>query len=227
MIDQDKNKAKDVVKKAGIKTAAYFVTYPKQHINESQVPLKFPLFIKPPNLSGGSGVDDDSVVHDFKQYKAKVKSLEEDLNSESLVEEYLTGREFTVAIIESAEDSQLQVSGLELLPLINGRGDYVIGSEMKSSTTETLVCSIEDGTMKDSIIDLASNVFNAIGARGYGRVDIRLNSENEPQFMEINLIPSVINGSGNFQKAVEKNLNLSYDDMLLRIVNLGLNHASV
>jgi D-alanine-D-alanine ligase len=221
ILEQDKNRAKDVVKRAGLKTSPYFVTYTKQHTSESQIPLKFPLFIKPPNLSGGMGVNDASVVRNFKQYKSKIKSLENDFGSESLVEEYLTGREFTVAILQSTTGSSLQTSSLEILPTANKHGDYIIGSDMKSSNTETPVATLDNGEIKDSITDLASKVFIAIGASGYGRVDIRLNSEGEPQFMEINLIPSTINGSGNFQKAVEKNLGLSYDNMLLQIVDLG------
>jgi D-alanine-D-alanine ligase len=221
ILEQDKNRAKDIIKKAGLKTSPYFVTYTKQHTSESQIPLKFPLFIKPPNLSGGMGVNDASVVHNFKQYKSKIKSLENDFGSESLVEEYLTGREFTVAILQSSTDLSLQTSSLEILPTANKQGDYIIGSDMKSSSIETPVNGVEKGEMNDAITNLASNAFKAIGASGYGRVDIRLNSKGEPHFMEINLIPSTINGSGNFQKAIEKNLGLKYDDMLLHIVNLG------
>jgi len=222
IIEQDKNRAKDVVKKAGLKTAPYFITYTKQHSYESQVPLRFPLFIKPPNLSGGMGIDNNSVVHNFAQYRTKVKALELELDSESLVEEYLTGREFTVAILQSPDDASLHTTVLELLPVINVNGDYIIGSQMKSSKTETTTITLDNGSMKDSVLELASNVFRAVGARGYGRVDIRLDSCGEPQFMEINLIPSTINGSGNFQKALEKNTGMQYDDMLLRIVELGL-----
>ena len=71
-LDEDKDKAKKVIAKAELKTANHFMAYSGQHINESQLPLKFPMFIKPPNLGAGMGISNDSLVNNFKGNSKKV-----------------------------------------------------------------------------------------------------------------------------------------------------------
>jgi D-alanine-D-alanine ligase len=92
---------------------------------------------------------------------------------------------------------------------------------MKSSKEETAVATVAEGIVKASVTRLAKDVFVAIGGRDYGRIDIRLDKNNVPHFLEVNLIPSIINGSGNFQKACLINIGLDYDGMLLQIVELA------
>jgi hypothetical protein len=52
--------------------------------------------------------------------------------------------------------------------------------------------------------------------------DIRQDSKGNAQFLEANLIPSLITNYGSFPKACVINLDLNYEDMIVRIVELGL-----
>lgn len=71
-----------------------------------------------------------------------------------------------------------------------------------------------------STLALAS--FHALGARDYGRIDIRLDSDGVANFLEANLIPSLISGYGSFPKACELNIGLEYEPMIISITELGL-----
>jgi D-alanine-D-alanine ligase len=223
MLDEDKSKAKEVIKKADISTANYFMAYSGQHINVSQLPLDFPMFIKPPKMGGGAGIDDKSVVNTFKEYKDKIKSLEIDHKSEALVEEYLEGREFTVAILKNYKKDNYNVMPLEMLAKAGKDGLKILGSDAKKADLEK-VALIDDQQLVDQLSQLALNVFEIVNARDLGRVDIRMDADGVPHFLEINLLPSVIEGYGNFQKACELHLGLKYDDMLIKVVDLGLSH---
>lgn len=220
-LDHFKDQAKSVIMNANLKTSNYFMAAKDEFTHESQLTLSFPLFIKPPRLGGGFGIGPDSVIRNFKDFTKKVAFLSDELHSNSLVEEYLDGREFTVAILQSPDRSHLQILPIEMLPKKNALGDRVIDHAMKSSAEETAVANIADGVIKESVINLAREAFKAIGARDYGRIDIRLDKNNTPHFLEANLIPSIINGSGNFQKACLINIGLDYESMLLRIVGLA------
>ena len=68
-------------------------------------------------------------------------------------------------------------------------------------------------------------VFDALTARDFARIDIRIDKMGEPQFLEANLIPSLINGYGSFPKACVINLDLDYESMILSIVRLALDRA--
>jgi D-alanine-D-alanine ligase len=225
-LDHYKDRAKSAVKNAGLTTSDYFMASKGEFAEESQLPLDFPLFVKPPHLGGGFGIDQHSVVRNFGEFTKKVASLHDEFHSHSLVEKYLGGREFTVAILQSTDRSHLHVLPIEMLPKKNLLGDRVIDHAMKSSKEETAVAMVADGAIKTSVEDLAKAVFIAIGGRDYGRIDIRLDENNVPYFLEANLIPSIINGSGNFQKACLINLDLSYEAMLLQIVELAFTRTS-
>ncbi len=224
MLEQDKVLSKAVVASAGLNTAKYFIAQEGQYTDATQLPLDFPLFIKPPRFGAGQGIGDDSVVRNFDEFKAKVSAISVNHRSDSLAEEYLIGREFTVALLRTP-DGQLLGMPTELLPISNSNGDKIIGKAMKKSDVETPVTSVPAGKLKNSIIELAKHAFIALGARDYGRVDIRLGKDGQPYFLEANLIPSLIDGSGNFQKACLINEGIDYEEMLLRIVDLAFNRA--
>lgn len=220
-LEQDKTRAKDIVMATGLKTSPYFIVEKNQHLSEEQLLLEFPMFIKPPDLGAGAGVDDNSVVRNFEEYESKIATLRSEGHSRALVEKYLLGREFTVAVMKDEASQEIMAMPIEQLPLKNKRGDAVVGKAMKDAAAETAVEVVEDGDLKQSVMKLARDVFAVLGARDYGRIDIRLDENGVPHFLEANLIPGLIEGSGNFQKATEMNQGMKYEEMLLCVVDLA------
>jgi len=225
-LELDKTKAKDAVKAANLATSPYFIAKVGEYTNESQLLLGFPLFLKPHSRGAGTGIDDDSVVRNFVEFSRKMKSLAGESIKDVLVEKYLSGREFTVAVLRDTNKDKLTIMPIEQLPVKNERGDGVIGHEMKYAKTETPIGIIEEGEIKQAVISLARGAFKAIGARDYGRIDIRLDENNVPHFLEANLIPGMVIASGNFPKAFKINTGQSYDEMLLHIVDLALSRSN-
>jgi len=223
-LEQDKTKAKDVVNAAGLTTSPYFTAKKGQYTEESQLPLDFPMFLKPYNRGGGVGIDDDSVVRNFNEFEAKISSLVAKGIPKVLVENFLSGREFTVAVLRDEDGDELKAMPVEKIPEMNERGDRLMGHAMKSTTDEIPIGVIKEGKLKEAVSNLARRSFKAIGARDYGRIDIRLDENGAPSFLEANLLPSMIDGSGNFPKAFCQNTGRSYDDMLLHIANLAFSH---
>ena len=93
--ESDKNKAKKIMQKAKIKTADFFITTPGKHSNELSIPIKFPVFIKPVNGGDSRGIDLNSIAYNFESFKAKVLDIKIKQNSPSLVETYLSGKEYS------------------------------------------------------------------------------------------------------------------------------------
>lgn len=214
-LEIEKPLAKQRVLLAGLKTAPYFVVMKDQPKINSSVDLNFPLFVKPTNRGGGSGINEKSVVHNHEELWSKVKSLADDLNSDALVEELLPGREFSVALLKDLKTNSYLILPVEI------SADGMLSSDVKSSNSE-IVVTITDQQLKASVSALAVGVFHSLGGRDYGRIDIRLNSNDEPCFLEANLIPSLIEGYGTFPKACLLNENIGYHEMLLRIVDLAI-----
>lgn len=219
-LELNKQKAKAVIQRAGLPTAPFFTTVPGQHIDVASLPLKFPLFVKPVHAGGGEGIAADSVVHTYAQFKQKVASIYTKFRSASLVEQYLTGREFSVAILGNAEDHQ-SIMPIEIITEENTNGDRILGWKVKTADSETVV-AVTDPVIRATLITLARNMFIALGARNTGRIDIRMDAEGNGYFLEANLIPGMSNTGGYFWQAYKLNQHKDYESMILRIAELGL-----
>ncbi len=219
-LELNKQRAKTVIKRAGLPTAPFFTTVPGQHIDMASLPLAFPLFIKPVHAGGGEGVAADSVVHTFTEFKQKVSSIYTKFRSAALVEQYLTGREFSVAILGNIEDEQL-VMPIEISTDQNSNGDRILGWKVKNADSES-VSAVSDPVTKRTLITLARSMFLALGAEGIGRIDIRMDAKGNGYFLEANLIPGMSNTGGYFWQAYKLNEKKDYESMILRIAELGL-----
>jgi D-alanine-D-alanine ligase len=220
-LELNKHLAKQAVRDAGLQTSDFFVVENSSPATGDHTQHAYPLFIKPTNRGGGMGIDSDSLVYNAEELDAKIHSLSTTLGSDALIESYLPGREFSVAILKKQHTSDYWVMPLELVAEVDTRGARILSAAAKSADTET-VLAIEDGVLKTQLCELALDAFRALGARDYGRIDIRLDAEGTPNFLEANLIPSLLNNYGNFPKACMLNLGLDYEAMLIKIVELGI-----
>ena len=217
--ERDKAYAKSVVSRAGVATAEYFVTEPDDHLTVESVPLAFPLFVKP--LTGGDsrGVDANSVVHDFKSLKRKVLDIYETQKSRSIVETYLSGREYSVGILEDVSGGMLRTMPIEIVTERNGNGDRILDYDVKLLDTET-VLPVTDATLRLQLGNLAKAAFIALGGRSLGRVDIKMGHGDVPHFIEANLMPGL--RKGYFYRSCLINFGMSYEEMILAIAENGL-----
>lgn len=220
-LELNKPLAKQRALDAGLTTSAFYVAIQNQIQSRNEMPLTFPLFIKPTNRGGGLGVDSFSVASNFDQLESKVLSISLDHQSDSLVEEYLPGREFSVAILKDKVSSEFLLMPLELIAPADKNGQRILSEKVKEADSERFV-EVTDKEIKSKVTSLAINVFKAIGARDYGRIDIRMDEFGTPQFLEANLLPSLLQSYGNFPKACLLNQKLDFEQMLLSIAELGM-----
>ena len=213
-LEFNKSKAKRIVRAQGLKTAPFFVTKHNQ-FKKDEVPLSFPLFIKPLFEGDSRGIDSNSLVHNYKEYQKKVKSIFKDQNTVSLVEKYLSGKEYTVAIIQNFKNDSYQVYPIELLAQKNSKGDRILGFADKIADKERTL-EIEDKNIKTMVSKLAIDSFKALGAKGHGRVDIKMDKKGVPYFLEANLVPGL--GYGYFYRCYNLNTGLTHEQMILDIV---------
>ncbi len=222
-LERNKPMAKQRILDAGLKTPAFCVIERNQSLDTINVPLAFPLFIKPTNQGGGFGVDSDSVVYNFEQLRSKVHAITTKIQTDALIEGYLPGREFSVAILKNDDSTRYMAMPIELIAPPDTAGARLLSGRVKSANTEQ-VLEVTNRAVKASVTALALGAFRALGARDYGRIDIRLDAAGVPHFLEANLIPSLISGYGSFPKASVLNIGLQYEPMILKIARLGLAH---
>jgi D-alanine-D-alanine ligase len=217
--ESDKKRAKNIMQQNKIKTADFFITNPGEHVKESSIPLKFPLFIKPINGGDSRGINKNSLVFNFEEYTAKVLDIKLKLNKPSLVETYLAGKEYSVGIFEDSIDGSLRAMPIEIIVKKNIDGYCILDFDVKKNDEEEVIL-VSDTKIFNKLSELAKNSFVALGGKSLGRIDIKMDHLGEPHFIEANLMPGL--RKGYFYRSCVLNLNMSYDDMIFSIANTGL-----
>ena len=217
--ESDKNKAKKIMQKNNIRTADFFITNPGEYLKESSIPIKFPLFIKPVTGGDSRGVDKNSLVFNFEDFTTKVMDIKIKQNSPSLVETYLSGKEYSVGIFEDSIDGSLRAMPIEIIVKKNIDGHCILDFDVKKNDEESVIL-VSDIVVFDKLSKLAKDSFKALGGKSLGRIDIKMNHLGVPHFIEANLMPGL--RKGYFYRSCVLNLDMNYDDMILSIANTGL-----
>ena len=221
-LDREHHKgfAKSIVKQAGILTADYVIINTNRISVDNNMNIPYPVFVKPVRGGDSIGIDDLSLVFDRNQLDAKVDQICNVLNCDALVESYLTGREFSVGILEDEGTNLLTAMPIEIIAPKNERGHRVLDYEIKRLDQET-VRKVKNKTLHKKLSEVGKSAFKALGGRSFGRIDIRLCAKGLPHFVEANLMPGL--SKGYFYRSCALNLNMTYDDMILLLCSNRLN----
>lgn len=168
---------------SGINTARSLHLFSHSPMDAKEIAgkLSFPVFVKPNN--GGSSIGMSKVNKAEDLPAALEKAFRED--SQILVEEFISGREFTVGVFKSA-------SGITVLPItevVTANEFFDFEAKYKGLSKEITPADLSPA-QAESIRIAAKKVFEAFNCRGMVRIDFILNdSSEEPYLLEINTVP--------------------------------------
>lgn len=183
---------------------------------------KFPLIVQPSQEDAGIGLERDSVVHSKAALKAKVRHILENYKQPALAQAFLPGREFNVGIVGGRRLRVMPLAEVDytklsagIPPIMSYAAKWVENSEEYAGTE--IVCPAQvDPELAKEIIATALRAFRAVGAWGYGRVDIRLDEESIPRVLEVNCNASLEEELGLARAAARG--GISYPQLLHMIV---------
>ncbi len=181
------NKAwsKLVVLNAGVPTPQHAVVSSIADIRGVRLPM--PVFVKPIAEGTGKGTEAASIVHDRQALDAQCRKLLERFRQPVLVETFLSGREFTVGIVGSG--AQARVLGtLEIVLRAQAEANvysYVNKEDCESLVEYRLVTPRRD-PLVGRVEQVALAAWQALGCRDAGRIDLRCNDHDRPNFIEAN-----------------------------------------
>jgi D-alanine-D-alanine ligase len=177
-----KGMTKRILRDAGISTAAFAVV--KNPGDIASIDLRFPLFVKPVAEGSGKGIDGKSTVYNYLQLEEVCLRLLHDYKQEVLVEEFLPGREFTVGIVGTGENA-VCVGGMEVIISKTAEED-TYSRFIKENYVGRVEYKLMEGVMAEQCEALCLNAWRLLGCRDAGRIDVRLNNEGIPCFIEVN-----------------------------------------
>ncbi|HSX39236.1 MAG TPA: hypothetical protein VLI92_01460 [Candidatus Saccharimonadales bacterium] len=195
-IKLDKEYTKLLLRGAGIRVPNSIRVLPSEQVTEN---LEFPVIVKP-NAEGSSiGIFDKNVVSNLEDLNKVLKDFkDQNFKGELLVEEFIEGREFTVAVLGNFPP--------QVLPIIEQRFDFlpknlhnIAGYELKWIYEDSLK-DIKDAyycpapltpELQAQIEKTTLEVYKILRVKDAARLDYRLNAKNELFFIEINTLPGL------------------------------------
>lgn len=195
-ITLDKRRTKEILLHYSIPTPKYQIFRSAEE--ELADGLKFPLIVKP-NCEGSSkGINNNSLVSDKESLKKQVEYVTKNYSQEALVEEYCTGREFTVALMGNGKPKVLPIVEItfDYLPTgVHGFDSYEVKwiYDNPKNPIDPLVCpaNLTPG-LKAQLEDIAIKTYKALGCVDFCRMDIRLDSNGIPHVLDVNALPGLI-----------------------------------
>ncbi len=222
----DKAKAKTVLESHGVRTPKYQTLSPE---NLHLFHLNFPCIVKPLGEDASHGLSEESVVHNIAQLEKQVTKISKLFRGNTLVEEFLEGREFNVTVLGNKEPFTLPVAEMvyylppELPKLLTFAAKWQEESLYYKGTRAT--CPAEIGEQeREQISQTALIAYKLLGCRGYARVDMRLDAEEVPNVLEVNPNPDLSPGYGVARQA--NTAGITYTQLIERIVMFALEENS-
>lgn len=207
-IGMDKWRTKLLWQAAGLPTPEWALLDANTGFAAVEKQLGLPIFVKP--AREGSSIGMSKVKQPGELKAAYEKAVEFD--SLVLAEKFVDGGEFTCAILG---DQPLPM--IHLVPK-NEFYDYE-AKYIRDDTEYRCPCDLAPAQEK-AIQALCLKAFNVVGCRGWGRVDVMLDSQGNPYLLEINTSPGMTDHS--LVPMSARVAGIDFDALCLRILEMTL-----
>ena len=217
----DKALSKKVLKQHDIKTAEFQLMESGRERLSSK--LRFPLIVKPNQEGSSKGVSASaSVVDDETQMRAVVRELIDRYRQPALIEEYITGREFTVGLLGEKRPRVLPPMEIIFKDEANKRPvyDYQIKQDWERYVAYECPAKLTGPELK-AIEKTARETFTALDCRDVARVDLRMTPTGEVFVIEINPLPGLTPGYSDLC-LIATAAGIDYRDLIGEILAGGL-----
>ncbi len=188
--------------------------------------LAYPLIVKPGNMDNSIGITNNSVVTNKRELARELKRVVVKMGSPALVEEYIEGDEYDVSIIGSDEnDLRVLPHSRSIFKDMPEGFWHIYPFEAKWTENEVYKKIISQRPPKNIskkleslITEIALDTYNILDCHDYGRVEIRVDDEDNPYVLELNPNPSI--NIDDCIPAVAELIGMDYGDFLEEIIKM-------
>ncbi|MDG1751507.1 MAG: D-alanine--D-alanine ligase [Thalassotalea sp.] len=216
-LSMDKNRSKQVMQAIGLPTAPFVIVdkaeYNPDNVTNILAQLGGKVMVKPAHEGSSIGM---AMAETTEQLSAALNSAFV-FDDEILVEAWINGPEYTVSIL-----------GDEALPAIHMETPnefYDYAAKYQSNTTQYHCPCHLSAADESELKSLALKAFKATGAKGWGRVDVMRNENNEWQILEVNTVPGMTETS--LVPKAAKVHGLNFSQLVCKIVELSKNKGCI
>lgn len=182
-VAMDKLRTKWMWMGAGLPTPGFIWVSELMPLDIENFDLPFPVIVKPSHEGSSIGM---RKVYDLAELEEAVKFAQQ-YDSEILIEQWITGREYTGAVLNN--------KALPLIELQTTHDFYDFDAKYKSNDTQYICpCGLDDET-ESELQQLILQAFQVLGSKGWGRVDLMLDEDDQAWLIELNSVPGMTDHS--------------------------------
>ncbi len=208
-IAMDKDLTKRLVAPLGVLTPAWkTVDYAAADVDGIVAGTRLPCVVKPIDSGSSIGVYIAHTPEEFRE--ALTAGLA--LGGRSVIEEYITGREIQIAVLEG--------EALPSIEIVPKSGFYDYENKYQPGAAEEICPAPISAEAEKAIARAALTVFRALDLSVYARADFILTEDGRAYFLEINTLPGMTPTSLVPQEAAA--VGISYGELCERIIAASL-----
>ncbi|RJP60765.1 MAG: ATP-grasp domain-containing protein [Ignavibacteriales bacterium] len=193
----DKSRTKEVLTYHGIRNSKFIVSHGENGFAGKE--LKFPLMIKPIGEGSSKGIFNSSFVNDHATLEKTLAENVNKYNQPFIVEEYLPGREFTVAVLGNGREArtlpivEMNFNELpkDMVPIYSYEAKWIL--DTRENPLDIFSCPADiNKELERKISELVLKTYSVLNCKDWSRIDVRLDAEGEPNIIEVNPLPGVL-----------------------------------
>jgi len=225
----DKSRAKEILTYHKIPNAIFLVADKVEDIEKTN--FGFPLIVKPISEGSSKGIFSSSFVKNRKELEDEVRRIVSSYNQPALIEEFLPGREFTVAVLGNGDETEIlpiieilyEEFPKDVMPLYSYEAKWIL--DTKENQFNVFDCPAKlDKKLEEQIKETVLRTYNVLRCRDWSRIDVRLDKNGVPNIIEINPLPGIMpdpNENSSFPKAARA-AGMNYN----QLIQSALYHAA-
>jgi len=182
--------------------------------------LRFPLIVKPRFEGSSKGLSESSRVETPEELKKQAEYILNTYHQPALVEEFVAGQEFTVAVIGNDPVEVMPVVQVKIDGKVKLNNKFYTFSRIASDRVEYICPARISQELEKELGELALKTYMAVDCRDFGRVDFRVDPDGRPYVLEINPLPSL--STADVFPLVAKAIGISYEQIVGKILSVAL-----
>ena len=202
----------------GIPTPRYFSATCEEDCRQAEK-IGFPLIVKARYEGTSKGLTTSSRVSTMAELKRQVAIINTTYGQSALVEEFISGYEFTVPVIGNKDAKAMPVAQVCIDNSVN-LGEKFYSYELVKATNLRYICPPQaDLKLVKNLQDIAVKAFHSVDCRDVGRVDFRVDAEGHPYVLEINPLPNL--GREDVFDIFPKVIGTTYEKVVNQILEIA------
>lgn len=228
-ITLDKVMAKKAFKADGVPTPRYFVADASFSVcgdrKEGCNGMSFPMIVKPRNEGSSKGISEKSVVRDSQALMSQVREVVRQYGQYAIVEEFISGQEFTVLVVGNGSPEALSPVQIGILGKLEV-DDLIYTSRRVTNSEIGYICPAKvPDALDKQLRQAAVAAYKCVDCRDFGRVDFRVDKQGRPYVLEINPLPSL--SQEDVFPLVAKAEGLTYGGLILKILDIAVKRCGL